>query len=459
MRILVLSDMGQPVYHVGDEAMGIAAADEMIARGHEVVFLTRSAEHTRTFIGTGVDHIETLLFPWPPAQREARLAELRRFLDGERNFTAPEVEADFARYVEGVASVDAVLMAGGGNMNSRYGWLLYERVALIFTARHLGKPMVVSGQSVGPVLSDHDAVVLTEALNAASLVGMREPTSQTWCRSRGIFSVAGIDDASFYEPAQRLLPSESGELCLPERYISVTFNGLDRQQVMDAAALLNRASDEMGLTPVFVPHMGDPALADGDVALHQSVAAAMQARSVVLPMVHADTAVRVHRGAELVLTTRYHPAVLALAYGVPALGLLPDAFTDVRLGGALSHYGMEDYALALDLLGSQVAPEAVFDALAELADKRGELSTALLARGEELRAFEKNWWDAVATVLAGATPNYPVLPACAPLTSAEPAKTTGSWRQLNGVVRPLAARLSLELQKTEAELDRVTSAL
>lgn len=455
MKILVLSDMGQQAYHVGDEAMGIAAADEMIARGHEVVFLTKSIAHSKTFIGTGVGYHETLLFPWPPAEREARLVEFRRFLDGERGFTHPTIEADFDRYVAGIAEVDAVLMAGGGNLNSAFGWLLYERAALVLAAQALGKKIVISGQSVGPVLTDTDAQLLGEMLNSVALVGMREPSSQAWCRKRGVFSVAGIDDATFYAPQDRTVPGE-GELFLPERFVSVTFNGLDTDQVIAAAQLLDRISEEHGLTPVFVPHMGDPELQNGDVALHQQVAGRMQTRSLVLPVLHTDTAVKVHRAADFVLTTRYHPAVLALAYGVPSLGLISDVYTDVRLGGALEHFGLQNFALSLSFLGSDSAPTLIFDAFSELVERHAEISAFLKQRGEELRVFDAQWWDAVATALGGGEAEIPVLTPAEPISRG--ASEAAQYQvQLNAGVRNAVAKWSLRALSAEADLDRVQS--
>lgn len=452
MKILVLSDMGQHNYHVGDEAMGIAAADEMIARGHDVVFLTRDPEHTRTHIGTGVDYFHTLQFPWPPAEREARFAEFRRFLDGERNFCAPEVEAEFARYVDDVASVDAVLMAGGGNLNSVYGWLLYERAALVAAANFHGKQIAISGQSVGPVLTGHDAQVLGSMLNSADLVSMREPSSQAWCRQRGIASVASVDDATFYAPKERTLPGE-GELYLPDRFVSVTFNNLDTDQVIAAAALLDRISNEHGLTAVFVPHQADPSLQNGDVALHQQVADRMKTKSVVLPAVHTDTAVRVHREACIVLTTRYHPAVLALAYGVPSLGLISEAYTDVRLGGAMGHFGMGDFALSLSFLTSTSSPELVFDAFSDLVNRRAEISAQLQVRSEELRTFETQWWDDVATVLAGGEADIPVMAPARPISRAT-TKQAQYQAQLNAAVREAITTWSLRALNAEADLDR-----
>ncbi|WP_346846210.1 polysaccharide pyruvyl transferase family protein [uncultured Rothia sp.] len=452
MKILVLSDLGQPVYHVGDEAMGIAAADEMTARGHKVVFATRSAEHSQQMIGTGAGYIPTLEFPWPPAEREVFLDDLRRYLfHEERSDPASEQQLRFDRFVADVSSVDAVLIAGGGNMNSRYGWLLYERAALAMTARFLGKPLVVSGQSVGPVLTEHDAHILTELLNSAQLVGMREQTSQTWCAERGIVSTAGIDDAVFYRPQQRTLAGSPTFENFPEGdYLSVTLNGLSEKQTERIAALLDRIFVSTGLRSVFVPHMGNPEFQDGDVHTHSAVAALMESPTTVVPLVHADQAAELHRRASIVLTTRYHPAVLAMAYGVPAMGLIPDAFTDIRLSGALAHFGLEDFAIPLALLTA----ESTFEAFSELVERRSYLSEQLRPRGEQLREFESKWWDDVAATFAGERVSPEGVSRADSLSSAGRSQENSGWQKFNSEIRAEFSALSLEAHQAEANLDR-----
>lgn len=451
----MLADVGQPVYHVGDEAMGIAAANELIARGHEVVFATRSLDHSRQLIGIGTDYIPTLEFPWPPAEREVYLDELERYLfHHERTDPPSEQHRRFKQFVSDVSGADAVVIAGGGNMNSRYGWLLYERAALGMVARFLKKPLVISGQSVGPVLTERDAHTLTTLLKSAQLVGMREEPSQRWCAERDVNTIAGVDDAVFYAPARRRVPGEQAHILtaenLPAQYLSVTLNGMTEEQIQATATLLDNLSEKTGLRSVFVPHMGIPEAQDGDVVVHQAVAEQMQSHPVLLPIVHADTATEIHRGAVVVVTTRYHPAVLAMAYGVPAIGLLPDAFTDMRLGGALAHFGLQDFAVPLALAASKSTKLACL----ELINRREELSPKLCARGKELRVFANQWWDAVAQVCAGQKANV------AGVNQVEPFGTPagdGGWRELNAPVRKSFAELSLRGHQAEAKFDRAQS--
>ena len=52
-KVLVAGDIGQPVYHVGDEAMTVASATFFAGRGAHIVLATRDEEHSRQLIGAG----------------------------------------------------------------------------------------------------------------------------------------------------------------------------------------------------------------------------------------------------------------------------------------------------------------------------------------------------------------------------------------------------------------------
>ena len=62
MRVAVMADIGQPVYHVGDEAIGHAVRDELVGRGIEPVMLTRNVRHTQAYFGP-VAAAPTVCFP------------------------------------------------------------------------------------------------------------------------------------------------------------------------------------------------------------------------------------------------------------------------------------------------------------------------------------------------------------------------------------------------------------
>lgn len=434
-RVLVIGDIGQHTYHVGDEAMTIASAQALSEGGAAVTLMTRDVGHSARYIGAAVNHeavnheaaqheagapyeyLPFLLFPWAPAERELTLAALECILtelhaDRERPSVTelvalpqvqalPEVLHPLAQTVErmvefadSIATMDAVVVSGGGNLNSRYGWLLYERAAAVRAAEHAGVPVYVTGQSLGPVLSPEDAQVLERMLRTARSVTVREHSSLAWCRERGIDARLSVDDATDYlaaSPARTLHYAEgvsAGQALdeLPERYVCVTVNECTEQQAQQIARLLDNMWREHGYAPVFLSHFGDPQNPEsGDIQTHQRIAKQLcpSTPATLLPILHADQSITVHRAAAFTLTSRYHPAVFSAAAGIPVLALVPDAFTQMRVGGALRQYGLGEFTLPLGMLAGAVPELMVAAALRHAAVASDARRTELL---EVLRA-------------------------------------------------------------------------
>ena len=465
-RVLVIGDIGQHTYHVGDEAMTIASAEALSEGGAAVTLMTRDVGHSARYIGAAVHHeaaqheagapyeyLPFFLFPWAPAERELTLAALECILaqlhaDRERPSVTelvalpqvralPEVLHPLAQTVErmvefadAIAAMDAVVVSGGGNLNSRFGWLLYERAAAVRAAEHAGVPVYVTGQSLGPVLNPEDAQVLERMLRTARSVTVRERSSLAWCRERGIDARLSVDDATDYpvaSPARTLHYAEgvsAGQALdeLPERYVCVTVNECTEQQAQQIARLLDSMWREHGYALVFLSHFGDPQdPASGDIQAHQRIAEQLSASTpaTLLPILHADQSITVHRAAAFTLTSRYHPAVFSAAAGIPVLALVPDAFTQMRVGGALSQYGLGEFTLPLGMLAGGV-PELMVAAalrhaavasdarrtelLEALQAERAYLLTQILAHGEETRG------DAEAPAPFPAATQVPALP-------------------------------------------------
>ena len=424
-RVLVIGDIGQHTYHVGDEAMTIASAAALSEGGAAVTLMTRDVDHSARYIGAAVNHeagtpygyLPFFLFPWAPAERELTLAALECVLtqlhaDREHPSIAelsvlpqvqalPEVLHPLAQTVErmvefadAIATMDAVVVSGGGNLNSRYGWLLYERAAAVRAAEHAGVPVYVTGQSLGPVLNPEDAQVLERMLRTARSVTVREHSSLAWCRERGIDARLSVDDATDYlaaSPARTLHYAEgvsAGQALdeLPEHYVCVTVNECTDQQAQQIARLLDNMWREHGYAPVFLSHFGDPQNPEsGDIQVHQRIAEQLSPSTpaTLLPILHADQSVTVHRGAAFTLTSRYHPAVFSAAAGIPVLALVPDAFTQMRAGGALRQYGLGEFTLPLGMLAGGVPELMVAAALRHAAVASDARRTELL---EVLRA-------------------------------------------------------------------------
>lgn len=434
-RVLVIGDIGQHTYHVGDEAMTIASAQALSEGGAAVTLMTRDVDHSARYIGAAVNHeavnheaaqheagapyeyLPFFLFPWAPAERELTLAALECVLtqlhaDRERPSVTelvalpqvqalPEVLHPLAQTVErmvefadAITTMDALVVSGGGNLNSRYGWLLYERAAAVRAAEHAGVPVYVTGQSLGPVLSPEDAQVLERMLRTARSVTVREHSSLAWCRERGIDARLSVDDATDYlaaSPARTLHYAEgvsAGQALdeLPERYVCVTVNECTEQQAQQLARLLDNMWREHGYASVFLSHFGDPQNPEsGDIQTHQRIAEQLSPSTpaTLLPILHADQSITVHRAAAFTLTSRYHPAVFSAAAGIPVLALVPDAFTQMRVGGALRQYGLGEFTLPLGMLAGAVPELMVAAALRHAAVASDARRTELL---EALRA-------------------------------------------------------------------------
>ena len=427
-RVLVIGDIGQHTYHVGDEAMTIASAQALSEGGAAVTLMTRDVGHSARYIGataheTGepYEYLPFFLFPWAPAERELTLAALESVLvelhaDRERPSTAelvalPQVQAlpevlhpleqtveRMVEFADSIAAMDAVVVSGGGNLNSRYGWLLYERAAAVRAAEHAGVPVYVTGQSLGPVLNPEDAQVLERMLRTARSVTVRERSSLAWCRERGIDARLSVDDATDYSvasPARTLHYAEgisAGQALdeLPKHYVCVTVNECTDQQAQQIAHLLDGMWREHGYAPVFLSHYGDPQdPSSGDIQAHQRIAEHLSASTpaTLLPILHADQSVTVHRGAAFTLTSRYHPAVFSAAAGIPVLALVPDAFTQMRVGGALSLYGLGEFTLPLGMLAGGVPELMVAAALRHAAVASDARRTELLEVLHAERAY------------------------------------------------------------------------
>ena len=424
-RVLVIGDIGQHTYHVGDEAMTIASAEALSEGGAAVTLMTRDVGHSARYIGAAVNHeagapyeyLPFLLFPWAPAERELTLAAFECVLtelhaDREHPSTAelsvlPQVQAlpevlhpleqtveRMVEFADSIAAMDAVVISGGGNLNSRYGWLLYERAAAVCAAEHAGVPVYVTGQSLGPVLNPEDAQVLERMLRTAQSGTVRERSSLAWCRERGLDARLSVDDATDYlvaSPVRTLHYAEGVSASqvldeLPERYVCVTVNECTEQQAQQIARMLDSIWREHGYAPVFLSHFGDPQNPEsGDIQAHQRIAEQLSPSTpaTLLPILHADQSITVHRAAAFTLTSRYHPAVFSAAAGIPVLALVPDAFTQMRVGGALSQYGLGEFTLPLGMLAGGVPELMVAAALRHAAVTSDARRTELL---EVLRA-------------------------------------------------------------------------
>ena len=390
MSVIVIGDIGvvDGMMHIGDEAMFEAAATELSARGVDVVGVSSAPDESAARYGVGA--VPRLGFAG--LDRAAAAARSELLVAAASGRLALPTGDPATAVVEAVQAATGVLVAGGGNLASRWPVHIHERGTLAAMARSLDLPVVVSGQTLGPDLIDTDAAAVRELLGTAALAAVREPTSAALAASWDVPVRLGVDDASFL----------GGDGADERSGIVVSVSGwFDHRPPAEVEAsvarLIDHAASVVGGPVRFHAHFG-PLDADaeprGDAALHERIRAHLTAPSEVVPTGDSLHSAALARSAALLITSRYHPAVFAAPAGVPTLGLVADAYTQIKLSGVLGHWG-EPATATLDELDTRART------LVEGLDAaRPRIRDEADARRPAHRAAYTAWWDDVAGVLA-----------------------------------------------------------
>lgn len=397
VRLLSIGDIGvsDGMMHIGDEAMFEALRDEMRERDVELVGV--SSEPAESTARYGVDAVPRIGFAG--LSREAADERMRQVVVAAKHPSSLSADDPARAVIEAVGNTDGFVVAGGGNLASRWPVHIYERVTLAALARELGRPVVVTGQTLGPDLIDSDRTLLSRALGAADLVGVREPTSLALARELGVEARLGVDDASFLgdrDTGTEHPPDASGPRSGVLVSLSLALGGAPRDQtVARIARLVDRAADLTGEPVAFHAHFGplDPSSpARGDAVLHDEVRAQMRTPSRVIPTGDPRAAARLARSSALLITGRYHPAVFAAPAGVPIVGLVADDYTRIKQLGVLGHWGQDGVAPLAD------ADSAGTAVLERVWSARDRISADAAEREPQNRAEASRWWDTVANV-------------------------------------------------------------
>ncbi len=398
MRVALLCDIDQAVYHVGDEAIFASSAAQLRERGIDVLPVSRGQK----FVPGGHtpdESIRALEFPWLPADRQRYLAEIRAVVSGDRDALSPDDKV--FEIIEQLRDADALVIGGGGALNSRFGWLLYERLAMALIVASQGKPVILSGQSIGPDLSTSDREVLGELLDLCSLVGVRDADSYRGARALrpdhpAIFQT--IDDAVLLDVDWSV--PKANRIGVTVAADPWPFERDDYLRVL--SAVIDGLADRTGAEIEFIPHMADPDDGGADEELHQAI---------IERLTHPATWRRVElcrpsaqrlAECEWVITTRFHPVVFGLLAGASVLPIGLNRYGLSRIDGALRNWGFGDAAVPFAALWdpqtggtSEVLPVLLDELVANAEAERAQLGAVRADRA----SASAQWWDRMAGTL------------------------------------------------------------
>jgi polysaccharide pyruvyl transferase WcaK-like protein len=390
MRIVAIGDIGvrDDVIHIGDEAMFEALVDALRSRGVEHI-TGLSAQPGESALRYGIDAVQSIGFPLDRVASDDRMHRVIATAGGESGLLEDEDPAHAV--ILAVRDSDGVVIAGGGNMTSLWPHHIYERATLGALATAFGKPLVVTGQTIGPELGPDDRALVTALLSSARLVGVREASSLGLVDSLGIAVEHTIDDASYLvseQPTTReyTLVSLAGHVATADKDAVVTA----------AAELLDVVAKHTGLDTVFLPHFASLHSEQriGDSLMHDRVIAAMTSPARLVTPTNSVDAARLAREASLVVSSRYHPVVFAVPAGVPTIGIPVDEYTGVKLRGALANFGQDGVLPVDDLLRGKGA-----DVASRVWDRRAIIRADAAHLSGQRHAASVAWWDRVVEAL------------------------------------------------------------
>jgi polysaccharide pyruvyl transferase WcaK-like protein len=398
LRLVVIGDVGvlDGMVHIGDEAMFEALVLELRSRGFDAI-TGISANPAETAARYGIDAVAGIGFGGAIAQdRAAQSERMTRVLRAAAGDPGPLDPGDSAHAViDSIRSADGVAISGGGNMASNWPMHIVERATIGAIAALFDVPLVVSGQTIGPPLTETDAALVATLLGSATLVGLREGASFELVRSLGVdpgLLAATVDDASF-------LPAITSSSDRPYCVVSLSSHvgDVDRSRFYDSvAALLDDIAATTGLEIVFFAHFAslDPSAVRGDSVVHAAVGERMTSPFRVIRTTDSRHAAGIAKNAALVVSSRYHPAVFAVSAGVPSIGITVDDYTTVKLTGALGNFGQHSVISAAEVIAGNGRA-----LVAEVWSGRDALRGRGLEAATRARAASVAWWDRVAAAL------------------------------------------------------------
>lgn len=414
-RITMIGDVGwSRFYHLGDEAMTELAIDALRERTDiEITLIAGEPQYAAEMYG--VDAISRIGFKRDRGPNITRLEKVLEHVASNGTRSSLKANDPALKVIEAVRDSDAVLIAGGGNLNSMFAHHIYERATLAKIARALGKPYALTSQTLGPLIYDEDRAIVHDLLAEAEFIGTRESYTTEFAEELGSGAATvrrQVDDA-FSLTASSDDRAAVADLA-DEPFILASFaEKASTPMVSDAdyharlAALTRRLADDTGLTVLLVPHGGalPPAEETRDQLTDVKIARASGSAKVVpTRMLTARQLVALTEQAALVIGSRYHAAIFAGAAGVPFISLAPNLYSSIRMRGAAENVGMENFVLPIDSVD-----DIVTTAEGALRD-RDELTEALREQSEKRRAEHRRWWDFLVAKTFGQAESAPEAP-------------------------------------------------
>lgn len=302
--------------------------------------------------------------------------------------------------VTAIRQADVVLLKGGQYIYNDQGGLrallyLWRILHPIFVAHKLGRPVVMLGQSVGPLVDERGRSMTRRALRLCRSLIVREQKSEALLRELGLDAtvVRAPDFAFLIDPTR---PDRFGSVV--EKLAQGTWIGITvvnwsfpestdpharREAYLDAlfeTAVSISRSHGVGIAlfpQVTVQHHGE-----SDLDLLNRLAQRLESVNVPYLLVRDDLAPEelsfLYGMCQVLLGTRLHSCILAACAACPVVAIRYQGF---KTEGVMAELGLENRVFDISNVKAAELVPAIEDSLA----RRGEISKDIAARVTRFR--------------------------------------------------------------------------
>ena len=405
LRAVLVGDVGpkQGIFHVGDEAMMLAAIGQLRRRGfRDIWVVSANARDSEERFGV-------MSWEVPALDQFASVGALEEFLDALNPGLdkQPPIAAPWSDLLRIIESSNLAIITGGGNLND--SWALAVVLRRIFSemAHLAGTPLAVSSQSIGPHLTGNSWRSVHRIIELSECVGVREAglfhtKSPSLEKLRHDKVKVVPDDAMFLLPPKRLNERQIvPELENKTGYVIVSFHsypGELRGEVSyfkSCVQLVRDALEVTNLPVVLLPQEGNLNRRDEnqcDVLFLQEIQDSFPGKPVFKAVSFTvDECLTLISRSKLVISTRYHPVVWALGNGVQACALSVDDYTKAKIYGVMKLFGVEDFFQD----HRQLTFADLTNLVAHAWSSRHETEAKLRGSVASRKVLQDEWWDSI----------------------------------------------------------------
>ena len=275
---------------------------------------------------------------------------------------------------EWCSQYDAMHIVGMGGLTDLFLPVVWQCCCLVHTFALQGKPVIFTGQQIGPLRSWFTKNLLQRALRKADFIGLREPTdSVIYCQQANVASerFAVMGDDSFGLPAadeEQVKSFLSRYHLSPGKFIAVNvriggYAPSHGQYIQEIADLMSSLSQRYDLPVVVVPISWDRW--DSDITSGYRLSEAMGSDRIQVLDYSEELTAALVKGilgqAFAAVGVSYHFCTFALSQGVPAICIFDGDYYSQKARGLSHFWGDERLALPLNKLDLQEATRQVYE--------------------------------------------------------------------------------------------------